>query len=138
MKKILLFLLLTIPLLCSAQTIRKKIAQKGNVFINKTIVEGGDPIYLLMGQNSKYSKIIDIIAPVYGDKEHMISFFEEAINLYDKHKGESVSDEIQGVDVSLSKVLGTNYLFINDENGTGYFIMKRKELVFFLSKMKEE
>lgn len=138
MKKILLFLLLTLPLLCSAQIISKKIAKKGGIYIDKTIVEGGAPIYFLMGQNSKYSTIVDIIAPVYGDKEHMISFFEEAINLYDKYEGENVIDEIQGVDVSLSKVLGSNRLFINDKKNAGYLMMKRKELDFFLSKMKEE
>lgn len=43
MKKILFLLtiLMFIPILGNSQTIRKKIAKKGNIFINKTIVDGG-------------------------------------------------------------------------------------------------
>lgn len=140
MKKI-LFLLITlmfIPILGNSQTIRKKIAKKGNIFINKTIVDGGEPIYFLMGQNSEYSRIIDIVSPLYGKKEDVISFFEGAIKLYNTYKGENVSDDINNVEVSLSKVLGSTVIFVQDKKSNGYLTMKKKDLDFFLSKMKEE
>ena len=127
-----------IPILGNSQTIRKKIAKKGNIFINKTIVDGGEPIYFLMGQNSEYSRIIDIVSPLYGKKEDVISFFEGAIKLYNTYKGENVSDEINNVEVSLSKVLGSTVIFVQDKKSNGYLTMKKKDLDFFLSKMKEE
>lgn len=140
MKKILFLLtiLMFIPFFGNSQTIRKKIAKKGSIFINKTIIDGGEPIYFLMGQNSKYSRIVDIVSPLYGNKEDMVSFFEEAIKLYNTYRGENVSDEINNVEVNLSKVLGSTFIFVQDKKSNGYLTMKKKDLDFFLSKMKEE